>query len=86
MKQIIVVKPNSLDEANKKLLLENDIVLIEHERPNEVRVINNIDGFEGDDIFNSLVDAIRGTDTTEKTNILFAKSLLTKFVQKRGSK
>lgn len=86
MKQIIVVKPNSLDEANKVLLKEADIVLIEHENPNEVRIINNIDGFEGNDVFNCLVDAIRGTDNTDKPNTLFAKLLLAKIVQKRGAK
>lgn len=86
MKQIIVVKPNSLDEANKKLLTDAGIVLIEHENPNEVRVITQVEGLEGDDVFNCAIDAIRGTNNTDLTKILFAKGMLEKFVQKRGAK
>lgn len=59
MKQIIVVKPNSVSEESKKLLKEENCILIEHENPSEVRVICLTEGLEGDDLFNSMVETIQ---------------------------
>jgi hypothetical protein len=36
MKQIIIVKPKTLDETNKKLLEDAGVIVIEHEYPYEV--------------------------------------------------
>lgn len=84
MKQIIVTKPNSLSAEDKASLKENDIILIEHENPSEVRVINQIEGFEGDDLFDSLVETIKsGLDSTKSS---FASRLLSKIIDKKQSK
>ena len=84
MKQIIVVTPNSISTEGKNLLLKEGIILIEHEDPTKVRVINNIDGFEGDDIFNCLVDAISGTTNTTLTRELLGRNLINTLLKRRS--
>ena len=80
MKQIIVTKPNSLSAEDKATLKENDIILIEHENPSEVRVISQIEGFEGDDLFDSLVETIKADSGSAKTS--FAIRLLSKIMDR----
>lgn len=83
MKQIIVVKPNSITKESKLLLKEEDVIVIEHENPNEVRVINTIDGFVSDDVFNCAIDAIISTKNTDFPKTKFAELLINAILKKR---
>jgi hypothetical protein len=82
MKQIIVVKPGSIKEADRAILTGEGIVIIEHEKPFEVRVINNIEGFDGDDIFNSALQTINES-TSDVLRSKFTGLLLTAIGKKR---
>lgn len=49
MKQIIIVKPGSVDQRTRRFLNKSDVILIEHENPEEVRIVNILDGLDGFD-------------------------------------
>lgn len=59
MKQILVVKPDTLSQQDKQRLQENDIILIEHPNPEEVRVITSLEGIEGNDVLDALAEATK---------------------------
>lgn len=84
-KQIIVVKPNSLTPEGKALLLSEGVIVIEHENPAEARVIDSIDGYTGDDVFNAAIDAILQTQNTDVPKTKFANKLLLSIQKKRQS-
>jgi hypothetical protein len=76
MKQIIVVKPDSLSSASKRMLEEEKIIVIEHASPSEVRVVCMTEGLEGDDFFDSMVTTISNQGSTVKstfTDLFFEK-------------
>ena len=81
MKQIIVVKPNSVSAENKKMLQEENCILIEHEKPSEVRVICLAEGLEGDDLFNSLIESILKSNYSTQQD--FTNKLLTKILNRK---
>lgn len=66
MKQIIVVKPNSISVEQKEFLKENNCIVIEHNNPNEVRIISLTEGFDADDLFNTMVETIQKSAYTTK--------------------
>ena len=70
MQQIIVVKPNSVSEEQKQFLKENNCLVIEHMHPSEVRIVSLTEGFDGDDMFNSLVEAIQKSGTNVKQDFV----------------
>ncbi len=76
MKQIIVVKPNTLSAQNKKELIDSNFVVIEHENPSEVRIITQLDGFDGDDMFSALIGTIKKQGFGVKSD--FAELFLSK--------
>lgn len=69
MKQIVIVTPGSISKDDKETLKQNDIICIEHQNPHQVRIINIMDGFEGNDIFNCAITAINTTSTVEPCRI-----------------
>lgn len=82
MKQIIVVKPNSISDESKKLLKEENCILIEHENPSEVRIISLTEGLEGNDLFNSMVETIQKQGYTVKSDL--TENFLKKIQKKNG--
>lgn len=84
MKQIVVVKPNTLSNESKQALKDADVVLIEHENPSEIRIISQVEGFDGDDFFNSLVETIQGQGFPVKS--AFAQIFLNKVQEKNNTK
>lgn len=81
MKQIIVVKPKSLDKESKDLLKKDGIIVIEHEDPSAVRVITQLEGLDGNDIFMCAIDAIQRSTYKESAN-LFGTNMLKLFKPK----
>lgn len=75
MKQIIVTKKDTISPTDKETLKENGIILIECENPNEVRVINQIEGFEADDFVGALIHTVRNSMTSSVRDE-FAKNFL----------
>ena len=75
MKQIIVTKKDTISPSDKDILKENGIILIECENPNEVRVINQIEGFEADDFVGAMIETIKST-VHSSVRDEFAKKLL----------
>jgi len=84
MKQIVVVKPNTLSSQSKQALKDADVVLIEHENPSEIRIISQVEGFDGDDFFNSLVETIQKQGFGVKSD--FTQVLLSKVQEKNKKK
>ena len=90
MKQIIIVKPGSLDEQSRKLLNQPDVVLIEHENPEEVRIVNlldGLDGFDGSVIVRSMADALKDTADAGYTGARdrFGKYMITSLIKHLSS-
>jgi hypothetical protein len=88
MKQIIVTPPNSLNEKTKAILISNNIILIECENPQDVRVIGVLDQIKGDDLIDSIImpllDAnIATTDTALKR---ISRNILNVIVKKPHTK
>lgn len=83
MKQIIVVKPNSISEEQKQFLKENNCIVIEHPNPSEVRIISLTEGFDGDDLLNSMMESIQKSSYTTKQD--FTDRFLSK-IQNRSEK
>lgn len=83
MKQIVVAKPNTLSNESKQALKEANVVLIEHENPSEIRIISQVEGFNGDDLFNSLCETIQKSNAVVKSE--FAQNLLLKITDKNKS-
>ena len=81
MKQIIVVKPSSISEEQKQFLKENNCRVIEHLHPAEVRIVSLIEGFDGDDMFNSLVAAMQEAGIGTKQR--FAEVFLSKIQSRK---
>lgn len=65
MKQIIVIKPGSITEENKQILYSNEYVVIEHDKPEEVRVISPFESFNSDDFIKSMIETISQTVSTQ---------------------
>lgn len=82
MKQIIIVKPGSISKANKKLLTNEGHVIIEHANPQEVRFVSSIEGIQGDEIVQSLIEGIASATIMEPAELHFGKALLRKLKKK----
>lgn len=81
MKQIIIVKPGSISDETKKLLFSNEYVVIEHDKPEEVRVISPFESFNSDDFINSMVETIKNApNISVRSDFVgtFFKKILTK--------
>jgi hypothetical protein len=85
MKQIIIMKPNSISEVDKQYLKDNECIVIEHENPLEVRIIKPLEGFEGNDIIECLIGAIESTIHTDTPKIKLAQLLMSKLKTKNGA-
>ena len=82
MSQILVVKPNSIKPDAIDAIEKKGIVIIEHENPEEVRVITSMEGYNGDDVFMAAIETIDDFGN-EKGKKLFAE-ILTKKIKSRG--
>lgn len=75
MKQIIITKPGSLKPEAIAHLLEHGVVVIEHENPEEVRVISPLDGLDANDLLTSMAKAINDIPQ-DSARIKFAAQFL----------
>ena len=58
MKTIIVIMPDSLSQDQIKELKKQDVIIIETNNPEKIRVIRSTEGFEGDELIECLSNAI----------------------------
>ena len=61
MKQILIVKTGSISKEDKRELLHSDVIVIEHEHPEQVRVISKLDGLKIDGATQTMIDVILKT-------------------------
>lgn len=83
MKQILIVKPSTISEEQKESLKKNEIIVIEHSNPEEVRLITSMEGFDGNDVFMSAIEAIDDVSGNQKAQIKFAEALAKRLKSKR---
>ncbi len=50
----MAIKLNTVEQLRK----DADCVVIEHDNPTEVRIVSLTEGFEADDMFNSMIETI----------------------------
>lgn len=74
MKQIIVVKPKSLSKEDIHKLQENGMIVIEHERPDEVKIKIGIPEIEGGIIMNAAIKAIAESSFSD-ASVKFVQNL-----------
>jgi hypothetical protein len=76
LKQVMVVKPNTITDEDKEVLAQSNIIVIECENPDDVKLLTFYDGVRGDDFLMSLIKGVAqgGTYTKEKfCNELFER-------------
>ena len=78
MKQIIIVKPDTILPEQKAMLEKNSIIVIEHPNPAEVRLITSMEGFDGNDVFMAAIEAINSDSTSMKVSQTKFTEILTK--------
>lgn len=57
-KQVMVVKPNTIKQEDKERLALQEIIVIEIENPDDVKLLTFYDGVKGDDFIMSLITAV----------------------------
>lgn len=57
MKQLLIVKPNTISAKDKEKLTKNGYILIEHPFPGDVRIVNQLD-MDGDLLLSSAMKTI----------------------------
>lgn len=69
MKKIMLVKPKTVNQKDRKELEKNGFTVIEHPFPSEVKIVTELDGIQGDVILMSAIYAISqaGTEATQAT-------------------
>lgn len=82
MKQILIVKPETISEEEKEKLKANSIVVVEHPEPSEVRIVTTMDGFDGNDVFMAAIEAIADIPSNTKAQIKFAEVLTARLKSK----
>lgn len=75
MKQLLVVKPNTISPKDKEKLTKEGFILIEHESPADIKIITQLSGVSGEDVFASAID---GCNYSSGSQLVFAQSLLKK--------
>lgn len=75
MKKIMIVTPGSIKPKDKEKLSKNGCLVIEHEKPNEVRMIDDSDAITGGAVLMSAMDAIRNSSYGSQTKNDFATML-----------
>lgn len=58
MKQLLIVKPGTVNAKDKEKLTKNGYILIEHPFPGDVRVITELEAVNGNDILMAAFRAI----------------------------
>lgn len=76
MKQIVVVKPKTLSAKDKGKLTKGGYLVIEHEMPSEVRIIQKTEGINGDVILLSAMKALVSTYPKDKFSEEVSRRLL----------
>lgn len=80
MKKIVIIKPKSLSPKDKEKLTKAGCVVIEHQNPNEVRLIEESDLVTGNAALMSAMNAIAnssyGSQTRNDFSAMFAKRIL----------
>lgn len=82
MKQIVIVKPGTISAKDKEKLSKNGYVVVEHQFPGDVRIVDKLDipdVTDGNEIFWS---AIHGVYSSELATKNFANSFLAKIKAK----
>lgn len=72
MKKIMIVTPGSIKPKDKEKLSKNGCLVIEHEKPNEVRIITETDEITGNAV---LMAAMEGIITSSTAELQFANHL-----------
>jgi hypothetical protein len=67
MKQLIIVKPGTMKSDQIEMLKEHNVIVVEHDAPNEVKVMSIWDGMEGDDFIGSLMHTVTYSPSTHST-------------------
>lgn len=83
MKRILIIKPGSIHEHTIKELRENDVIVIQHEKPEEVRVVSQFESLETDEVFLALA---KGTNTEFVASANFGTNMLQTLIQKLTKK
>lgn len=84
MKQILIVKPSTISDAQKAQLDKNGIIIIEHINPAEVRLITSMDGFDGNDVFMAAIEAIVDIPASQKVQSKFTEELIKRLKKRNG--
>ncbi len=67
MKQLIIVKTGTMTPDKIEKLEKHNMVVVEHDAPNEVRIVSVWDGMEGDDFIGSLMHTVTFSPSTHST-------------------
>ncbi len=81
MKQIIIVHPNSLDKATKQRLTKANVILIEHENPDSVRIINPTTDIYTNDV---MMSALKGANQSSAGQSSFTRELEKRLLEKEN--
>lgn len=87
MTQILVTKPGTLTRADKTKLRANNVVCVEAEHPEDVRLVGT-DGppLDGNDLFFAAMSAITKDKYVDNTQAVFARAIHTLLVDLRAQR
>lgn len=83
MKQILIVKPKSISPKDKEKLSKNGFVVVEHDTPDTVRIIQQFDEATGTSITMSAIQAMTTSFTSRDE---FSKELAKRILATEKSK
>lgn len=82
MKPIIIIKPKSLSAHDKRILLKEGLIVIEHENPNEIKTLNHLSPIDDNEVLIASVQSILNNNYSDNAKKLFGENLL-RLIQKR---
>lgn len=65
-KQVMVVKPNSISPEDKQKLSDGNIIVIETDKPDDVKLLSFYDGVKGDDFIMSLILGVESSNFSKE--------------------
>ena len=75
-KPVLLMPPGSISKEDKKKLEENDYIVIEIDKPEKIKHLQDVEILYGNDIFMSLVSAMDYGNGSADTKYGFAKEFL----------
>jgi hypothetical protein len=67
-KKIMIVKPDTISAKDKKELTKNNVLVIEHPFPGDVRILSEADSISGDDLLMSGLKAVAHGSMSNKAD------------------